>query len=261
VHLRLRRTRGQAPPRLFELSWWELALCLPLVLLVTFFVLARAFVAAVVLTALIAVMFSWRAEIVERNVAGGYARLRGWLLVTQWVAMAALYLVVMGILIVANIDHWTRTRAGTVAVYACGGLIFFLAREMMRRGDEAINYLVGGEAEVKVAEVLNSQRELGWDVIHDIKKDWGGNLDHLVLAPNAAFAIETKSGGESGRARGQALANAAWAKEKYARRWVNAVLCVLTDPPSGPKKVGQAWVVGIGDLLPLLDRLAGTTRP
>jgi len=44
------------------------------------------------------------------------------------------------------------------------------------------------------------------DVVHDIKKDYGGNLDHLVLAPNTAFAVETKSGRETAGARSQALA-------------------------------------------------------
>ena len=202
----------------------------------------------------------WRAEIVERNVAGGYARVRGWILMTQWAAMAANYIIIVGIFIVANRDHWTRSRPGLVAVYASAGLAFFLAREMMRRGDDALDFLAGSEAEVRVAEALDQLRRHGWDVVHDIKKDYGGNLDHLVLAPSAAFAIETKSGRGTGRARSQALASAAWAKEKYGRPWVNAVLCVLSDPPSAPKKIGQAWMTGLETLPMLLEQLAGVPQ-
>lgn len=240
-----------------QIRWWEAALAVPLVLLVLLFLVAHQFVQAVVLSAVGALLLMWRAEIVERNVAGGYARVTGWVLITQWSAMAAIYLVIVGVFWVAHRDHWTQTRAGVVAVYASAGLAFFLAREMARRGDEAFDYLAGGEAEIRVAGVLEQFRAQGWDVVHDVKKDWGGNVDHLVLGPKVAFAIETKSGRESARARGQALSGAAWAKQKYGRPWVNAVLCVLTDPPTSPRKVGQAWVTSIADLGPLLKRLGG----
>jgi hypothetical protein len=240
-----------------RVRWWEAALTVPLTLLVLLFLVSRQFVQAIVLTALGALALMWRAEIVERNVAGGYARVRGWVLIVQWTAMAAIYAVIVGVFWFANRNHWTHSRPGVVAVYASAGLAFFLAREMMRRGDEAFDYLAGGDAEVRVANALEPFRERGWDIVHDVKKEWGGNVDHLVLAPNIAFAIETKSGREAARARGQALSSAAWAKQKYGRPWVNAVLCVLTDPPDTPKKVGQAWVTSINDLEPLLRRLAG----
>jgi hypothetical protein len=236
-----------------QLSWWEFVLALPLVGVIFIFVLARAYVSAAVLLSVTALLVAWRAEIVERNVAGGYARARGWVLATQWSAMAVVYLIIVGVLFVASHDHWTHTRQGTVAEYASVGLSFFLAREMMRHG-VALDFLAGGEAERRVASALDPLRSHGWDVVHDTKKDWGGNVDHLVLAPRMAFAIETKSGVETGRARSQALSNAAWAKQKYGRPWVNAVLCVLRDAPPTPKKVGQAWVTGPDDLPVLLEQ-------
>jgi hypothetical protein len=171
--------------------------------------------------------------------------------------MAINYIVIVGIFVIANRDHWTHSRQGLVAVYASAGLGFFLAREMSRRGDEAIDYLAGSEAEITVAERLERLRAHGWDVVHDVKKNYGGNVDHLVLAPTSAFAIETKSGRDNGRGRSQALSGAAWAKAKYARPWVNAVLCVLTEPPATPVKIGHAWVTGPDTLVPLLERLAG----
>jgi hypothetical protein len=245
------------PPRPIRIGWWEFVLAIPLVLVALLFVAGSHFASALVVFAVLALLLIWRAEVVERNLPGGYARVRGWMLITQWFAMASIYAVLLGIFWIANRDHWSKDRQGIVAVYASAGLAFFLAGEMIKRGDDALDWLQGSDAEVKVANVLNGFRERDWDVVHDVKKDHSGNVDHLVLARHIAFAVETKSGRESSRARGQALSNAAWAKEKYGRRWVNAVLCVLKDPPDEPKKVGQAWVTGINDLQPLLARLAG----
>jgi hypothetical protein len=232
-------------------------LVVPFALAALLFVVSGRLFSAVVVVAVTVLLFVWRAQIVERNLPGGYARVRAGVLAAQLCAMATIYAVLVGVLLVAARDHWAETRPGLVAVYASAGLAFFLARELYSRGDRALNHLVGSEAEIRVAKVLDRFRERGWDVVHDIKKDRGGNVDHLVLAPNVAFAIETKSGRESAKARGQALANAAWAKDKYGRRWVNAVVCVLTEPPAAPTKIGKAWVTGIDDLESLLSRPSG----
>jgi hypothetical protein len=252
---------AERPAKPLELYWREFALALPVLGVVCIFFLARAYVSAVVLLSVTVLLVAWRVQIVERNVAGGYARARGLVMVAQWMAMAVIYVVNLGILIVANFEHWTHSRQGLVAVYACSGLAFLLAREMMRRGDKALDFLFGGEAEVEVGAALERLRFAhGWDVVHDVKRDFG-NVDHLVLAPSAAFAIETKSGRESARARNQALGNAAWAKTKYGRPWVNALLCVRKDPPPTPKRVGNAWVTGLDDLSRLLETLADVIRP
>jgi MFS family permease len=237
-----------------DLAWWELLLAVPVGLTVLVFVLAGRFVSALVVAAVLVLLIAWRAQVVERNLPGGYTRVRGWVLIAQWCAMAAIYAVIIGIQVVAYFERWAETRVGMVAVYASGGLAVFLGRELYVRGDRAIDHLIGSDAEIRVAEVLDRFRDRGWDVIHDVKKDDGGNVDHLVLGPSVAFAVETKSGRDSSRARGQALGNAAWAKAKYGRRWVNAVVCVLTDPPAAPKKIGKAWVTGIADLESLLNR-------
>jgi hypothetical protein len=125
-----------------HVQWWEAALAVPLFLVVVLFLVAGDFAAAVVLVAVATLILLWRAEIVERNVAGGYARVRGWVLMTQWLAMAAIYAVIVGVFWVAKRDHWSHTTPGVVAVYASAGLAFFLVREMLRRGDKAFDYSV-----------------------------------------------------------------------------------------------------------------------
>jgi hypothetical protein len=235
-----------------RLRWWESALLVPFILLAGLFVLSGEFVAAVVLVALLVVVIASRAQIRERNVAGGYARSRGWLEYFKAVALFAIYCVIVFFFFVSRHEHWTRDTRGTVAIWSLGGLAFFLLRDIRRIGDGANNWLLGGEMEREVARVLEPLRQEGWLVTHDIKKDRGGNVDHFVSGPNGAFAIETKRGTARAADRNQAIWNAVWAKEKFGQRWVTAVLCVGTDPPQQPRQQGHVWILGPRDLLGFL---------
>jgi hypothetical protein len=216
-------------------------LLVPFVLLAGVFVLGGQSAAALVLSGLVAIAVASRATIPERNVAGGYARTRGLLLMAEWVALLSIYGVIVWLCFVIHSEHWTRDRHGRVAFWAIAGLTFFLAREIWRVGERAGNWLLGSEMEREVARVLDPFRAEGWLVIHDIAKDGGGNVDHFVSGPTGAFAIETKPGGNRASARNQAIANAVWAKEKFGQRWVTAILCVGTNPPAQPIKQGHAW--------------------
>jgi Nuclease-related domain len=117
---------------------------------------------------------------------------------------------------------------------------------MNRRVDGA--QLAGGSyAEQPVGTELEPLREQGWSLIHDWKKDRGGNVDHVVWSDDGAYAIETKSGGYSRRELGQARGNAAWAREKLGVRWVDPVLC-MGEPPPQPVYTDGVWVMGVSDL-------------
>jgi hypothetical protein len=237
---------------LVRLRWWEWLVLVPFALIGILFVLVGNAVGTVVLVALIVLAVATRAEITERNVAGGYARMRGWLDYLKAAALFAIYGVIVFFFFVAHHQHWSRDARGRVATWALAGLAFYLFRDMRRLGDTAFNWLQGGDTEREVARVLDPLRDEGWIVTHDIKKERGGNIDHFVSGPNGAFAIETKRG--SGRAadRNQAIWNAVWAKEKFGLPWVTAVLCVGTDPPPRPVNHGHAWVLGRDDLATFL---------
>jgi hypothetical protein len=218
------------------------------------FFLAGSPVPGLVLTALVAVAFASRAQIPERNEAGGYARTRSILLSVQGAALAAIYVLIVVAFFVMWREHWTRDRHGTVAVYALAGLAFFLVRECFRLNTDADNWWMGSEMERQVAGHLEELRAEGWTVVHDLPRDRGGNVDHFVTGPRGAFAIETKRGRDRAGSRGQAVSNAVWTKEKFGERWVTAILCVGTDPPPQPMKHGYVWVAGLTDLVPLLRR-------
>jgi hypothetical protein len=148
--------------------------------------------------------------------------------------------------------EWHETTDGSTALWALAGVSFFLVREVLPLGREAENHWRGGDEERAVGELLNTLREDGFVVSHDLPREGGGNVDHLVVTPfRRAFAIETKSGRSNAAGRAQAISNAVWAKGKLGR-YTTAILCVGTDPPPSPAKNGYAWVLGRDHLLAFL---------
>jgi hypothetical protein len=232
-----------------RLSRWETVGAGTLALFAVVLVLGGDYVSGPVLLALVALWVTSRARIVERNLAGSYDRSRWRQRLAQTLALLVIYLAVMAIFVVAAVQHWARLDArGRVAVWALTGFAWLLYREMDRRGDEALHWLKGTLAEERVGERLDQLRAEGWEVIHNLKKDLGGNVDHLVWSDRGVYAIETKSGRFRHRDLPQAIGNAVWVKEKFGARWVTAVLCVSEDPPTPPREQGYAWVLGPDEL-------------
>jgi nuclease-like protein len=239
-------------------SWEGLLLCLPGGLAV-FLVVSGQTAAGLVLAALVLMLAISRAQIQERNVAGGYARARAFLLLGKGVSLFLIYGVVVWLFFVMQADHWTRDRQGTIAFWALVGFSVFLAREVYWVGDGATRWLVGSDMEREVAQALDPLRDEGWLITHDIRKDLGGNVDHFLTGPKGAFAIETKRGRARVSDRGQAISNAIWAKKKFGLPFVTAILCVGTDPPALPEQHGPVWVLGKESLVEFLCGAAAHT--
>jgi hypothetical protein len=237
-----------------ELKWWEALLLMPLLLLGILFALAGNLPADIVLVAIVVVVVTWRATVVERNLAGGYARTRGALELARATALLAIYCIVVYFLFVARREHWSSGTRGSVAIWAMAGLSIYLVRDVYRLGEAADRWFLGSDTEREVAALLDPLREEGWIVTHDIKKDRGGNVDHFVNGPYGAYAIETKSGRGRAADRNQAIWNAVWAKEKFGLPWVTGVLCVGADPPPQPIKQGHAWILGVSQLVDFLHQ-------
>ena len=249
-----------------RLRWWEtVAFVLPL-LAAALFYLSGSWVGGTVVLSGIAFFAALRAHVVERNIPGFYARVRGTLLLVRATALLAVYSVLVYGFWVMHREHWTRDRHGLVAFYASAGLAIFLIREIRQLGNEGERWLKGGEGEEAVAEQLDPLRSDGWVVVHNVPRDdSGGNVDHFASSPTGtAFAIETKTGGPRVADRGQAISNAIWAKEKFGVRYVEAVLCVGTGPPAEPTSVrhgkSTVWIVGLDDLRPWLQSFSASPR-
>jgi hypothetical protein len=129
----------------------------------------------------------------------------------------------------------------------CAAVAFYLVRDIWRYGNEAMRWILGGEAEQRVAAELDPLRDQGRLVVHNVDRDGRGNVDHFINGPTGAYAIETKSGRYHATDRGQAISNAVWAKERFELRWVTPVLCAGMQPPPAPTLIrhGNAtiWLV------------------
>jgi hypothetical protein len=236
-----------------RLNPWELAGALTFGLLGVTLLLGGDLVSGPVVLIVVGLWVSSRLRIVEQNVAGSYERWRWRLRITQTIVLLMIYLSVVGALLVASFHHWGNGNARSrIAVWALAGFAWLLYKEMDRRSDAAFNSLIGSRAEERVGRELEKLRERGWNVVHNVKKDFGGNVDHVVWGEHGAYAIETKNGRFRHRDIPQAVGNAVWVKSKFGARWVTAVLCVMEEPPSPPRQHGYAWVLGPDDLLPWL---------
>jgi hypothetical protein len=246
-----------------RLRWWESAVLAVLLLVAAVFFAAGSWVSGLVLLCVALFGGASRASVVERNVAGFYASTRGLLILTRAAALFVLYGIIIYGFFVMEREHWIRERKGLVAFYACAALAAFLIRDVYRYGNEAIDYLFGGDQEEAVAKQLDPLREQGWVVIHNlVRDDGGGNVDHFVRGPMGAFTVETKSGRHRVADRGQAISNAFWAKKRFGERWVDPILCVGTDPPAAPENIrhgkSDLWVMSKEQLRPWL--LARSSR-
>lgn len=78
-----------------------------------------------------------------------------------------------------------------LAVYLCWGLwgIVWLRRRL----PQIDNLRVGRDGELAVGQTLDSCNAPGWKVLHDFQTSEIGNIDHIVVAPQGVFCIETKT--------------------------------------------------------------------
>jgi hypothetical protein len=224
----------------------------PVALLGVLFVLAGEVAATVVLACMLTVAIASRATILERNLAGSYARTRGWLELTRACAL----LVVYGVIVFFSSSPVTNTGLATAAALSPSGRLAVSRSISSETSVGSVTARATGcwaaTWNVRWREFSSRcEEKAGW-ITHNIKKDRGGNVDHFLSGPSGAFAIETKRGSERAADRNQAIWNAVWAKEKFGLRWVTAILCVGTAAPPLPVKKGYVWVLGLDDLVEFL---------
>lgn len=181
-----------------------------------------------------------RAVLIENHRAGSYALGRGKIESVQSVVVFLIVIAAVGTSLAASWAGWARDLRGQVAIYALVGLEVFALLDLTRRGSSAVDHLVGGRAEAIVGAELARLPD-NWFVLSNLRKDWGGNVDHVVCGPGGAYVIETKSGHYSGKAGGQAEANARFVRFKLRRNWVVPIVCVGQEQE--PIKKGQVWVM------------------
>jgi hypothetical protein len=114
---------------------------------------------------------------------------------------AGLMAMICGPLVLAAWAIARLKRNGEVLAWSAGDWLFLVfglaiigwaAYGFIKHGKLRRRYKQGMEAEIAVAQNLLPLMADGCMVFHDFPAD-GFNIDHIVVAPNAVFAIETKS--------------------------------------------------------------------
>jgi len=79
----------------------------------------------------------------------------------------------------------------TLVGYLCWGLWGIV--RIRRRLPQIHNVRMGRDGEQAVGQVLDDCKTFGWKVLHDFQTSEIGNIDHIVVAPQGVFCIETKT--------------------------------------------------------------------
>jgi Nuclease-related domain len=125
----------------------------------------------------------------------------------------------------------------------------YRARERLRLES---SFRLGAEAEQRVAALLEEVVDWGWAVEHDVLKQGGGNIDHVVHSPSRVFAIDTKRSWWRERDLDQAHRHAGWAARHYGgQRLIVPIICVQRSSKPATGEDGVV-VVGSGRLLGFL---------
>lgn len=82
---------------------------------------------------------------------------------------------------------WLLALVLVVAATYCG----YQIRSLLRRGDQIDQWRLGLDAEMAAGQELDQLMRQGAAVFHDLAGD-KFNVDHVVIAPQGVFAVETK---------------------------------------------------------------------
>jgi len=234
---------------------WEVGVACIALAVALVFVFSNVWGLGIALVSADALWLLTRVEIHERHAQPGrYATLRGRLGVTRLALILVIYAAVFYALYIVRNDLSPNARVAVIANLALAGFAFMLLGELKRSGDDTLNWLNGARAERRVGQGLTQFADRGWLVLHGYKKDWGGDIDHVLCGPTGAYIVETKSYGYRSRDIRQTAVNAWGLRQKLGVPWVTGVLCVDEDRP--PEQKGRIWVVSHRDLIPWL----GTQR-
>ena len=80
----------------------------------------------------------------------------------------------------------------TALAVALGGFVFHVWR-LVRLIQRRRSFRLGFNGERAVAEELNRLMLGGCRIFHDVPMDPYGNIDHVIVAPNGVYAVETKA--------------------------------------------------------------------
>ena len=109
---------------------------------------------------------------------------------TYYIYMGALFLAVA----LMEWIRWLHNSPPMPKIYTvvAGVIVIYASRKAIKIKREIRNLEQGREGEKAVGQYLEKLRGEGYQIFHDIVAD-GFNLDHVLIGPRGAYAIETKT--------------------------------------------------------------------
>ena len=109
---------------------------------------------------------------------------------TYYMYMGALFLAVA----LMEWIRWLHNSPPMPKIYTvvAGVIVIYASRKAIKIKREIRNLKQGREGEKAVGQYLEKLRGEGYQIFHDIVAD-GFNLDHVLIGPRGAYAIETKT--------------------------------------------------------------------
>lgn len=155
----------------------------------------------------------------------------------------------MASLFVSHLVHGRPVSTAVMTLAACGVVVFtgFQARKILAVGQQIDQWRLGFDAEVAAGQDLDALMRQGAHVFHDLPAE-KFNVDHVVVAEQGVFAVETKgyrkpNDPKGGTAKatvvydGKALQFPDWSSEAPLRqterqaRWLSEWLSKATGEP------------------------------
>lgn len=90
--------------------------------------------------------------------------------------------------------RWSQIKFGLMDGVVIGlaiGAVVWCTRDILRYRQQRRQWRNGMRGEMAAAQELDRLRVRGCEVFHDLPGD-RGNIDHVIVAPNAVFVVETK---------------------------------------------------------------------
>lgn len=163
---------------------------------------------------------------------------------------AGLRVAVAVALLGAAIAVVTRGASSSAILLAIGGGFSLISA--WRIASRARSFALGAAAEEEVGRLLD-RLGVPWLVEHDVPKDGGGNIDHILHSPAGIYLIDTKRSRYRDKDFDQARRHAAWAHRQFGGSRTISVIC-LQRSDLAPELVQGVWIVGAGQLQSFLLR-------
>jgi hypothetical protein len=121
-------------------------------------------------------------------------------------------------------------------------LLLAVQRLGARQIKVAANWLRGARSEEAVGETLAALTGEGYAVLHDIRQEFTGNIDHLVSGPSGVYMIETKHRRYRKEDLRKAKRQAAMLRDELGV-WVTPVICLDQRRDRDPYRREGVWIV------------------